>query len=892
MNKNQLTQHKSPLRRRWLWFCVLWLSTIQVTTAQSYRAEYWVDNDPGIGRATVLAVAAGSVQANIPTGALADGWHTMGLRARNDVRWSQTYRYMFYSEELAVTDITAAEYYIDEDPGLDKGTAIAFTPNSNTIAFSLDNLDAMPDGWHTIGMRVRKGGNWSQTYRYMFYTNGHAITDITAAEYYIDSDPGLGKGSTIPFTPNASSLSFSLDNLNALADGWHTIGMRVKKGGNWSQTYRYTFYTNVNSSTGITAAEYFLDTDPGFGKGSAIPFTADASTISFNLNNLDDLPGGWHRLGLRVKKGGNWSQTYFSSFLNADIEAQMKVEKVEAWWDNDLTSLVSVPFVWSDGVATISNYEMSATALTNGQHLLHLRATADGRESIIRTYEVCKTAQPAFSIANEAVCEGQPVYFEDLTAGADNNTTFAWDVNGDGVTDYTDAGGAVHTYAQAGTYTVTLTVQDGESCEATYSQEIAVSSAANPSVTLSMTSTICSGDEVTMTATPQNAGSTPQYEWLVNSKVIGTTTEPTFTYAQFANGDKVTVRLTASNPCATQPVVTSSEVTMTVNALPEITLTLPATIYSDAGMITLAGYATPAGGKFYVDDAVKSFFNAGTIGNGTHTLRYVVKNDNNCEAEAEMTFTVTERPKYTITFVDEDGTTILQQSQVALDAMPVPPADPTKTATAQYTFTFSGWSPTIVAATADATYTATYSSTVNKYTVTFVDEDGTTVLGTAEYDYGSTPVAPSDPTKPATAQYTYTFAGWTPEIAAVTGEATYKATYSSTVNKYTVTFVDEDGTTELCKEEYEYGAMPNCEEPNKATDGQYYYTFSGWMPEIVAVTEDATYTAQYQATEISPITSVEDATIAPQPMKVIENDMLFIILPDGTRYSAMGIKMQ
>ena len=961
MNKNQLTQHKSPLRRRWLWFCILWLSTIQVTTAQSYRAEYWVDNDPGLGRATALTVAAGTVQASIPTGALADGWHTMGLRARNDERWSQTYRYMFYSEEHAVTDITAAEYYIDEDPGLDKGTAIAFTPSSNTIAFSLDNLDALPDGWHTIGMRVRKGGNWSQTYRYMFYTNGHAITDITAAEYYIDSDPGLGKGSTIPFTPNASSLSFSLDNLNALADGWHTIGMRVRKAGNWSQTYRYTFYTNANSSTGITAAEYFLDTDPGLGKGSTIPFTADASTISFNLNNLDELPDGWHRLGLRVKKGSNWSQTYFCSFLNADIEAQMNVEKVEAWWDNDLTSLVSVPFVWSDGVASISNYEMSATALTNGQHLLHLRAIADGRESIIRTYEVCKTAQPAFSIANEAVCEGQPVYFEDLTAGADNNTTFAWDVNGDGVTDYTDAGGAVHTYAQAGTYTVTLTVQDGESCEATYSQEITVSSAANPSVTLSMTSTICSGDEVTMTATPQNAGSTPQYEWLVNSKVIGTTTEPTFTYAQFANGDKVAVRLTASNLCATQPVVTSSEVTMTVNALPEISLTLPATIYSDAGMITLAGYATPAGGKFYVDDAVKSFFNAGTIGNGTHTLRYVVKNDNNCEAEAEMTFTVTERPKYTITFVDEDGTTILQQSQVALDAMPVPPADPTKAATAQYTFTFSGWSPTIVAATADATYTATYSSTVNKYTVTFVDEDGTTVLGTAkydygatpvapsdptkpataqytftftgwtpavatvtgnatytatysstvnkytvtfvdedgttvlgtaEYDYGATPVAPSDPTKPATAQYTYTFAGWTPEIAAVIGDATYKATYTSTVNKYTITFVDEDGTTELCKDEYEYGAVPNCEEPNKATDGQYYYTFSGWIPEIVAVTEDATYTAQYQATEISPITSVEDANIAPQPMKVIENDMLFIILPDGTRYSAMGIKMQ
>ncbi|MBQ7530076.1 MAG: PKD domain-containing protein, partial [Paludibacteraceae bacterium] len=923
MNKNQLTQHNSPFRRRWLWFCILWLTTIQITTAQSYRAEYWVDNDPGLGRATALAVAAGSVQANIPTSALADGWHTMGLRARNNVRWSQTYRYMFYSEEYAVTDITAAEYYIDDDPGLDKGTSIAFTPSSNTIAFSLDNLNALADGWHTIGMRVRKGGNWSQTYRYMFYTNGHAITDITDAEYYIDTDPGLGKGSDIPFTPSASSITFSLDNLdalaygwhtigmrvrkggnwsqtyrymfytnghaitditdaeyyidsdpglgngsdipftpsassitfsldnlNALANGWHTIGMRVRKGGNWSQTYRYAFYTDANSSTGITAAEYFLDTDPGFGKGSSIPFTADASTISFNLNNLDKLSDGWHRIGLRVKKGGNWSQTYFRSFLNADIEAQMKVEKVEAWWDNDQASPAAVPFTWSDGVATVSNYAMDATSLTNGKHLLHLRVTADGRESIIRTYDVCKTAEPAFEIINDAVCEGQVTYFEDMTANSDASTTYAWDMNGDGVTDYTDAGGVTYTYASAGTYTVSLTVTNGE-CEATYSQEVVVNSSANPTVSLSVTNNVCVGTEMTLTATPANPGGTPQYEWLCNNRVIGTTTAPTFAYSAFANGDKAAVRLTADNPCAAQPVVTSEPVTMVIHPLPEPVLALPAIIYTDAGIVQLASYATPAGGKFYLDGATTqtSFIRANTVGEGEHTLRYVVTSEHGCTAETQATFTVMQRPKYTITFVDEDGTTILQQSQVKLDAMPVPPADPSKPATAQYTYTFSGWTPEVTTVTGDATYTATYSSTVNKYTVTFVDEDGTTVLASAEHEYGATPVAPADPSKPATAQYTYTFAGWTPEVATVTGNATYTATYSSTVNKYTVTFVDEDGTTVLASAEYEYGATPVAPaDPSKPATAQYTYTFAGWTPEVTTVTGDATYRATYSST--------------------------------------------
>jgi PKD repeat protein len=502
--------------------------------------------------------------------------------------------------------------------------------------------------------------------------------------------------------------------------------MRVKKGSFWSQTYRYTFYTNANSSTGITAAEYFIDDDPGFGMGTAIPFTADASTITFNISDLNALAEGWHSIGMRVRKGGSWSQTYFRSFLNADIEAQMQVQKIEAWWDNDLTTLTEVPFSVTDGVASVTNFAMNATGISNGKHLLRLRATADGRESIIRTYDVCKTAKPAFSIVNDAVCEGQPVYFEDLTAGADDNTLFEWDINGDGKADYTDAGGIIHTFAAAGSYTVSLTVKDGESCEETYSQVVVVNNAANPAVTLTMQSTICAGDEVTLTATPTNAGSTPQYEWLVNNRIVATTAEPTFAYSAFADGDKVAVRLTASNPCASQPVATSSEVTMTVNALPEIAITLPTTIYSDAGMITLSNYATPAGGKFYLDGATKTFFNAGTLGLGEHTLRYVVKNTSNCEAEATLTFTIAERPKYTITFVDEDGTTVLLQSLVALDAMPVPPDDPSKPADEQYTYSFAGWVPELVEATADATYTATYSAQSNPTAV-----DNTTVSAQA-----------------------------------------------------------------------------------------------------------------------------------------------------------------
>ncbi len=205
--------------------------------------------------------------------------------------------------------------------------------------------------------------------------------------------------------------------------------------------------------------------------------------------------------------------------------------------------------------------------------------------------------------------------------------------------------------------------------------------------------------------------------------------------------------------------------------------------------------------------------------------------------------------KFEIKFVNYDGTE-LQSGEVEYGSLPEYTGEtPTKDATAQYTYTFSGWSPEVVMVTDAATYTAQFSNTVNKYVIRFLDENGD-VLQSSEVAYGSTPAYTGEtPTKQATAQYTYTFNGWDNEITEVTGAKDYTATYSLTTNKYFIRFLDEDGT-ELQKEELEYGATPayTGETPTKDATAQYTYTFKGWDSEIAEVTGAKDYTATYTST--------------------------------------------
>ncbi|MBE7024406.1 MAG: hypothetical protein E7412_08110 [Ruminococcaceae bacterium] len=116
--------------------------------------------------------------------------------------------------------------------------------------------------------------------------------------------------------------------------------------------------------------------------------------------------------------------------------------------------------------------------------------------------------------------------------------------------------------------------------------------------------------------------------------------------------------------------------------------------------------------------------------------------------------------------------------------------------------------------------------TTQKYTVVFTNEDGSE-LQSEELEYGETPVYKGEtPTKAADAEHTYTFAGWTPDIEEVTGEATYTATFAASpisTTKHTISFDTNGGNDIQDVEVDDGGILAEPEEPTRRG-----YSFKGW----------------------------------------------------------------
>lgn len=254
------------------------------------------------------------------------------------------------------------------------------------------------------------------------------------------------------------------------------------------------------------------------------------------------------------------------------------------------------------------------------------------------------------------------------------------------------------------------------------------------------------------------------------------------------------------------------------------TLTINGGVFT-ANALTTAGYAIEAtaaatinvnGGKFKSSDKTVSntgsatihlnagFYDTDTELAGFASPKKVVALTTEPEKAEGYNYKIVDNA-HQITFKNEDGSIVLQQSNIADGVRPVYHGDAqTKASTPKYSYTFDGWKdasdnhvyaeaelPTV---SKDVVYTAHFAQSGVEYPITFANIDGMGTNHVQMVTYGEVPVY-NGPTpymsgavSGAVSNLAYTFIGWDPEPIAVDGPATYTPRYDLVIS-HNVSFV-------------------------------------------------------------------------------------------------------
>jgi hypothetical protein len=264
-------------KQKWLLLLLVQLGFLQ-GFAQLSRGEYFFDTDPGVGKAFTLPAAniiqlgndsaTFSGDITIP-GSLLPGAHVVYVRfQQSNGSWSLYQQQRFF---ISTSNgyISSAEYFFDNDPGVGKGTAMTLTGNSDSASFTgAINTSGLVPGFHDLFVRSRTtSGDWSlyEKKRIKVLAAGNAITQ---AEYFYDTDPGIGAGTALAITSGNSDSALISGRISStgLSSGYHNLYIRVKGAGGWSVYEKQRIFVNAV----LTKAEYFIDADPGAGNGKAV----------------------------------------------------------------------------------------------------------------------------------------------------------------------------------------------------------------------------------------------------------------------------------------------------------------------------------------------------------------------------------------------------------------------------------------------------------------------------------------------------------------------------------------------------------------------------------------------------------------------------------------------
>ncbi|MBL7872955.1 MAG: gliding motility-associated C-terminal domain-containing protein [Cyclobacteriaceae bacterium] len=505
----------------WLLLTAYFLIPSSLTAQTILKAEYFFDTDPGNGNGTPITFTptGGTVvfTTSIPTTSLSTGFHQLAIRVKETGGlWSEFEHRGFYltSSTADAANIVAAEYFFDVDPGQGAGISIPVTAGATTNFVASIPTSSLTSGFHFLAIRTKgQDGRWSLFEGRGFYITASTsnVPNLTAAEYFFDTDPGQGNGTSIPITPGATANFIASVPTASLAPGFHFVAIRTKgPDGKWGIFESRGFYitSSTTDAPNITKAEYFFDTDPGQGNGTPISITPGAtSNFTISLPSAGLTPG-FHFLAIRTKGAdGQWGifesrGFYFSPIASAAsdiVAAEYYIDGVDPGEGNGSPLTVLTP-----GPTINQNFDITINGVPSGARTLNIRAKdSKGIWSQIATqpFNVLACTPPSLPTATgNSRCNSGTVVLN-ATSGATGSQVYRW---------YADANSTAPLFTGASFTTPSLSASTdffvsvfdpGTLCE---SNRVAVTAGiittTPPVLNITGSVTICEGNSITLSA--------------------------------------------------------------------------------------------------------------------------------------------------------------------------------------------------------------------------------------------------------------------------------------------------------------------------------------------------------------------------------------------------------
>ena len=421
------------------------------------------------------------------------------------------------SGSLFAQNINRVEYFVDADPGFGNGTAITFTASSTINETFAVPLATVGDGFHFVSVRAKDDVNkWSTVvvrpfFKERIFGASTPFGVVTAMEYFIDNDPGFGNGTAVTFTAATTTNDFTfVAPLTATSDGLHWLSVRAKDNANrWSTVVVRPFFKEIVPVSvalrNITNIEYFIDTDPGFGLGTAVSFTPNTTLSNLAIMaNLTGVSNGSHRIFIRAKDANNkWSTVGTKNFT---VCASPVNASITAGGSTTLCSgqnvVLSVPagntYQWYQNGNILSG-QTAATYTATSAGSFHVVATSGGCSSVINPVEVKlnSNSAPTISTNTATICNGSQAVL--VASGCD-----------DGVVNWSNAmTGSPLVFTPSATANYTATCTRGL-CPASSASSAVTITVSNTPAAISVNgvpaSAVCPGTSVVLTASSCSGG--------------------------------------------------------------------------------------------------------------------------------------------------------------------------------------------------------------------------------------------------------------------------------------------------------------------------------------------------------------------------------------------------